>query len=75
MKCNKIQGKWCKYKHGASKIIDTFETYHWLKVAMHVTGRGAAAVLEVAEEEPDGVTKTLRGRDDLSCGRPHGGNL
>jgi hypothetical protein len=27
MKCNKIQGKWCKNKHGASKIIDTFETY------------------------------------------------
>jgi hypothetical protein len=21
-------GKWCKNKHGASKIIDTFETYH-----------------------------------------------
>jgi hypothetical protein len=20
-------GKWCKNKHGASKIIDTFETY------------------------------------------------
>jgi hypothetical protein len=27
MKCNKTQGKWCKNKHGASKIIDTFETY------------------------------------------------
>jgi hypothetical protein len=27
-KCNKTQGKWCKNKHGASKIIDTFETYH-----------------------------------------------
>jgi hypothetical protein len=25
--CNEIQGKWCKNKHGASKIIDTFETY------------------------------------------------
>jgi hypothetical protein len=24
MKCNKTQGKWCKNKHGASKIIDTF---------------------------------------------------
>jgi hypothetical protein len=21
-------GKWCKNKHGASKIIDTLETYH-----------------------------------------------
>jgi hypothetical protein len=27
MKCNKTQGKWCKNKHGASKIIDTLETY------------------------------------------------
>jgi hypothetical protein len=28
MKCNKTQSKWCINKHGASKIIDTFETYH-----------------------------------------------
>jgi hypothetical protein len=28
IKCNKTQSKWCKNKHGASKIIDTFETYH-----------------------------------------------
>jgi hypothetical protein len=27
-KCNETNGKWCKNKHGASKIIDTFETYH-----------------------------------------------
>jgi hypothetical protein len=27
MKCNKTLNKWCKKKHGASKIIDTFETY------------------------------------------------
>jgi hypothetical protein len=26
-KCNETFGKWCKNKHGASKIIDTFETY------------------------------------------------
>jgi hypothetical protein len=26
-KCNKTQSKWCKNKHGASKIIDMFETY------------------------------------------------
>jgi hypothetical protein len=25
--CNKTLSKWCKNKHGASKIIDTFETY------------------------------------------------
>jgi hypothetical protein len=27
-KCNKTQRKWCINKHGASKIINTFETYH-----------------------------------------------
>jgi hypothetical protein len=26
-KCNETVGKWCKSKHGASKIIDTLETY------------------------------------------------
>jgi hypothetical protein len=26
-KCNKTQSKWCENKHGASKIIDTFEMY------------------------------------------------
>jgi hypothetical protein len=27
MKCNETLSKWCKNKHGASKIIDTFEMY------------------------------------------------
>jgi hypothetical protein len=27
MKYNKTLSKWCKNKHGASKIIDMFETY------------------------------------------------
>jgi hypothetical protein len=26
-KCNEIVGKWCKNKHGASKIIDTLKMY------------------------------------------------
>jgi hypothetical protein len=35
-KCNETLGKWCKNKHGASKIIDTLETYQrctirWIK--------------------------------------------
>jgi hypothetical protein len=29
-KCNKTLSKWCKNKHGASKVIDTFETYQEL---------------------------------------------
>jgi hypothetical protein len=28
MKCNETLSKWFKNKHGASKIIDTLETYH-----------------------------------------------
>jgi hypothetical protein len=31
-KCNETLSKWCKNKHGASKIIDTFETYQLLLV-------------------------------------------
>jgi hypothetical protein len=27
-KCKETLSKWCKNKHGASKIIDTFEMYH-----------------------------------------------
>jgi hypothetical protein len=33
-KCNETLGKWCKNKHGASKIIDTLETYQlyqWMR--------------------------------------------
>jgi hypothetical protein len=37
-KCNETQGKWCKNKHGASKIIDTFETYHMLAEAANALG-------------------------------------
>jgi hypothetical protein len=39
-KCNETLSKWCKNKHGASKIIDTFETYHWSADVPH----GLAAV-------------------------------
>jgi hypothetical protein len=30
-KCNETLSKWCKNKHGASKIIDTFETYQLIR--------------------------------------------
>jgi hypothetical protein len=29
-KCNETLNKWCKNKHGASKIMDTLETYHFV---------------------------------------------
>jgi hypothetical protein len=42
-KCNKTQSKWCKNKHGASKIIDTFETYHVpIVVHFHLIWRSAS---------------------------------
>jgi hypothetical protein len=44
MKCNETQGKWCKNKHGASKIIDTFETYH--PAALEDNGEVVPAVLD-----------------------------
>jgi hypothetical protein len=28
-KCNETLNKWCKNKHGSSKIMDTLETYQW----------------------------------------------
>jgi hypothetical protein len=33
-KCNKTQSEWCINKHGASKIIDIFETYQCLDWAV-----------------------------------------
>jgi hypothetical protein len=32
-KCNETLGKWCKNKHGASKIIDTFWTYQLARLS------------------------------------------
>jgi hypothetical protein len=34
-KCNETLSKWCKNKHGASKIMDTLETYHYLMEWVH----------------------------------------
>jgi hypothetical protein len=36
-KCNETLGKWYKNKHGASKIIDTLETYHLLDKVIYGT--------------------------------------
>jgi hypothetical protein len=38
-KCNKTQCKWCINKHGASKNLDTFETYQYL---VHAPPQGHA---------------------------------
>jgi hypothetical protein len=35
MKCNETLSKWCKNKHGASKIMDMLETYQHLARVVH----------------------------------------
>jgi hypothetical protein len=46
-KCNETIGKWCKNKHGSSKIIDMLETYHGLLPMLDyiVEGVGETALL------------------------------
>jgi hypothetical protein len=46
-KCNETIGKWCKNKHGASKIIDTLETYQPLVSMMVRKGRLGTSSLGV----------------------------
>jgi hypothetical protein len=51
-KCNETIGKWCKNKHGASKIIDTFETYQpslkGVCVCVHAEkGEGGSSEIDV----------------------------
>jgi hypothetical protein len=41
-KCNKTLSKWCKNKHGASKIIDAFETYHGARLLWAVARGGTS---------------------------------
>jgi hypothetical protein len=38
-KCNETVGKWCKNKQGASKIIDTLETYQWAMMGATPSGK------------------------------------
>jgi hypothetical protein len=45
-KCNETIGKWCKNKHGASKIIDTFETYHTIHLLLTDKSSGFPGMLE-----------------------------
>jgi hypothetical protein len=53
-KCNETIGKWCKNKHGASKIIDTFETYQWGEGGGRERLRNKTTVESSEEEDDDG---------------------
>jgi hypothetical protein len=57
VKCNETQGKWCKNKHGASKIIDTFETYQLALLVESLT-----ILFTVAEAQLTGWQGTYLGR-------------
>jgi hypothetical protein len=49
-KCNETLSKWCENKHGALKIIDTFETYHAAKTAAEKSTKSAVAKAKKAEK-------------------------
>jgi hypothetical protein len=55
-KCNKTQSKWCVNKHGASKIIDMFETY-----------QGPAEI----QQESVGYYSVIGGPKELFSVSPH----
>jgi hypothetical protein len=59
MKCNKTQSKWCINKHGASKIIDTFETYQrwgFQRDGTHVRADARATTRGTGRSQSDGGT-------------------
>jgi hypothetical protein len=49
-KCNETLNKWCKNKHGASKIMDTLETY---QVSIGLGGVEEEVALEEEGEVPE----------------------
>jgi hypothetical protein len=58
-KCNETIGKWCKNKHGASKIIDTFETYQRAIDAFIVGLRQGDPVEEMGRIKPKIVSDLM----------------
>jgi hypothetical protein len=53
-KCNETLNKWRKNKHGASKIIDTFETYH-RRMSRHHPLIALAIIFTLEHERPGRV--------------------
>jgi hypothetical protein len=74
MKCNKTQSKWCINKHGASKIIDTFETYQRATVA---AWRGPDQILSAMGRSGEGrqQERGLLWLLDSRCRQKGGGHL
>jgi hypothetical protein len=61
-KCNKTQSKWCINKHGASKIIDTFETYQQAHPCCGET-RVARPIVGEMERVGESLSHVLTGED------------
>jgi hypothetical protein len=54
-KCNETLGKWYKNKHGASKIMDTLETYQNLVKEMgRIKPKTVSDLMDVANRFADG---------------------
>jgi hypothetical protein len=78
-------GKWCKNKHGASKIIDTFETYqralpvrctcrHRQAGSRCVTGQNGheqAGGARLRKRYDKGRKKKIRIRGKITAGSPN----
>jgi hypothetical protein len=62
MKCYKTQSKWCVNKHGASKIIDTFETYHFIRCFVKLGFLNAL----ISDEEVRESIPSFLGRGDVA---------
>jgi hypothetical protein len=58
-KCNKTLSKWCMNKHGASKIIGTFETYQ--QVASEINRYSTSRFVHASEEEGLTEVEALHG--------------
>jgi hypothetical protein len=63
MRCNETLSKWCKNKHGASKIIDTLETYQHYKTTRRTSGRARGKETASTVIRPKGSYN--RGGEDL----------
>jgi hypothetical protein len=50
-KYNKTLRKWCKNKHGASKFIDTFETYQSTTIVKNSVGASITMVYVATKRE------------------------
>jgi hypothetical protein len=64
-KCNETIGKWCKNKHGASKIIDTLETYH---LPLTLDGRGGGDSVQQEQMWEGHHGRSTKGREPTSVG-------